>query len=318
MNHLELLMMLRRYRLLYLAVFVITFFVGGYFLIPKVLNYEGSTTFYLANESMVSPTVFSQKGQQDILQVSLVQERVYQLAYSTEMMTFLIKHFNLYKHYNIDTTETNYYAKTVRKITQKIAFIKLATDLSSIVVNDRNNEIAATMANTIVWKLDQLNKKYLIDKIQANLNFYNSYLSETVNISKVQNDKLFEYMNTLSQMREHPDGAKPLKKPLSEIEFSLYEAAAKIEDMTTQLILAKSLYTSALSAQKSNNLPSLVVIKKALPEVKSRKINLVIFAALAGILACTATVFVMYFFVSYRTELLIVFGSKLPDSSKTP
>ncbi len=287
-------------------------------MIPKVLNYEGASTFYLANESMVNPSVFSQKGQQDVLQVTLVQERVYQLAYSTEMMTFLIRYFNLYDHYKIDTTQTNYYAKTVRMITENVKFKKITPDLSSIIVNDRNNEIAATMANSIVWKLDLLNKKYLIDKIQGNLNFYNSYLIETATISKEQNAKLLEHMNVLSEMRHKPDGANQQKRPLSEIEFSLYEAASKIEEMTTQMMLAKSLYSSALSAQKSNNLPSLVVIKKALPEVKSKKIMLIFFAALGGILACTIVILLMYFYSSYRTELMIVFGNQLPESKKLP
>ncbi len=309
MSHLELLMMLRRYRLLFLAIFVVAFFVGGYFLLPRVLKYKGSATFYLANESMVSPTLFSQGGQRDMLQFTLVQERVYQLAYSTEMMLFLINSFNLYKHYNVDTTQINYFAKTIMKISQSISFNKIGSDLSTIIVYDRNNEIAATMANAIVWKLDQLNKKYLIDKLEANLNFYNSYVNEAALVSKQQNDKLFDYMEEMKEMRQRPDG---VKKPLSEIEFSLYTAAAKIEDMTTQLVMAKSLYSSALSAQKSKNLPSLVVIKRALPETSSNKIYLVLFSMLAATLTCVVMILLMYFYFSYRTEILIVFGRNLP------
>lgn len=309
MSQLELLMMLRRYRLLYLAIFIVAFFVGGYYLLPRVLKYEGSTTFYLANESMVSPTLFSQGGQRDMLQFTLVQERVYQLAYSTEMMLYLINSFNLYKYYNIDTTQINYYAKTVKRISQNISFNKVSSDLSNIVVYDRNNEIAATMANAIVWKLDQLNKKYLIDKLEANLNFYNSYVDEASRVSKQQNEKLFDYMNVLKGMRQKSEAAG---KPLSEIEFSLYTAAAKIEDMTTQLVMAKSLYSSALAAQKSKNLPSLVVIRRALPETSSNKIYLVLFSGLAGLLVCVVMILLMYFYFTYKTEIFIVFGKNMP------
>ncbi len=313
MTELEVLLMIRRYRILFLLIFVGTFIIGGYAMIPKVLRYEGSTTFYLANESMVNPKAFTREGQEDVIQVTLVQERVYQLAYSTEMMNFLIRQFDLYKHYKIDTTSADYYAKTVRRITENITFNKITPDLSSIVVYDRNNEIAATMANAVVWKLDELNKKYLIDKIQANLNFYNSFLNEATTISKEQNEKLFLYMDAFGKMRhKEMNGGGQVKQPLSEIEFSLYEAASKIEEMTTQLILAKSLYTSALSSQKTKNLPSLVVIKKALPEVKSRKKYLILFAGLAGLLACVVAIVLMYIYMSYKTEFAIIFGWKDP------
>ncbi len=305
--------MIRRYRLLFLLIFIVTFFVGGYSLIPRVLRYEGSTTFYLANESMVNPKAFTRLNQEDVIQVTLVQERVYQLAYSTEMMKFLISQFNLYKHYKIDTTSANHYAVTVRSITENITFNKITPDLSSIVVYDRNNEIAATMSNAIVWKLDELNKKYLIDKIQANLNFYNSFINEASGISKEQNEKLFLYINAFGKMRhKENNGGDEIKQPLSEIEFSLYVAASKIEEMTTQLILAKSLYTSALSSQKTNNLPSLVVIKKALPEVKSRKKYLILFAGLAGLLATIVAIVSMYIYMSYKKEFAIIFGWKDP------
>ncbi len=278
-------------------------------MLPRVLKYKGSATFYLANESMVSPTLLSQSGQRDMLQFTLVHERVYQLAYSTEMMLFLINSFNLYKHYNVDTTQINYYAKTIVKISQNISFNKIGSDLSNIIVYDRNNEIAATMANAIVWKLDQLNKKYLIDKLETNLNFYNSYIEEASLVSKQQNDKLFDYMKEFKEIRQRPDLEK---KQLSEVEVSIYTAAAKIEDITTQIVMAKSLYSNALSAQKSKNLPSLVIIKSALPETSSNKIYLLLFSLLAAILACVVMILLMYFYFSYRTEIFIVFGRNLP------
>lgn len=280
-------------------------------MIPQVLRYEGSSAFYLANESMVNPAAFTQAGQ-DVLQVTVVQERVYQLAYSTEMMNFLIKQFDLYKHYNIDTTKLDYYARTVRIITNNIKFNKIATDLSSIVVYDRNNEIAATMANAIVWKLDELNKKYLITKIQANLSFYDSFINEASSISKSQNEKLLLYIDAFKKMRIKENNTGLVKEPLTQIEFSLYQAASKIEEMTTRLILAKSLYSSALSSQKTNNLPSLVVIKKALPEVNSRKKYLVLFAGLAGLLACVVSIVLMYIYMAYKTQFAIIFGWKDP------
>ena len=312
MNQLEVLMMIRRYRFLYVAVFIISFIAGVKYLLPRVLNYDGESTFYLANESLVNPAMFSNKNQQDFLQVSVVQERVYQLAYSSEMMNYLIQKFNLYHHYGIDTTGINFYAKTVKRITKAIRLKKISPDVSSIIVTDRNNEVAANMANAIVSKLDLMNKKYLIDKIQANLNFYDSFVKEAANISKEQNQKLFEYMEVLNKNRQK--GGSQVIKPLSEIEFSLYGAATQIEQMTTQLILARNLYINALSAQKAKNLPSLVVIKRALPDISSKKTDLAIFSGLLAILGTTLAILATYVLISNSNELMIVFGRNLPET----
>jgi len=306
MSHLELLIMLRRNRLKYLLFFVVVFIVSGYFLIPIVLRYEGTSTFYLANETMINPGVFSNNNPQDGLQISLAQERLYHLAYSTEMMLFLINNFKLYDHYNIDTTQINYYAKTARRITENIKFHKITEDLSKVVVNDRNNEIAATIANAVVWKLDQLNRKYLIDKMQVNLNYFSSYIQEVTVISKEQNQKLFEFMEALKRKPGAGEGRNG--EALSEVEFSIYQAAAKIQDLTSQLIMAKSLYNNALTSQKSSNLPEIVILKIALPEVTSRKYHLIGYAALCALLACTILILVMYFYFSYQKEFSILFG----------
>lgn len=292
-------------------VFVFTTIVGGYFMIPDVLYYKGETTFYMANESFVDPSLFNQKGQLDPLQVSLVQERAYQMAYSTDMMTHLIKQFHLYDHYKIDTTTEYHFEEAVVKLTKNLRFNKITTDLSSIIVFDRNNELAAAMANAMVWKLDDLNKKYLNDKIQSNLNFYQAYLDETIKLSKAQNENLSRYMDILYQNRS-ARGANTL----SEVEFSLYEAVSGIQNTTSQLITARNLYQNALSMRKAQNLPSLVIVKKAIPDLDSKKPYLLLFATLGGVVGIIVVILLMYFYFSNRTELQIVFGAQLPEKGK--
>ena len=283
-------------------------------MVPAVLKYSADTSFYLANESLVNPSVFGQKSQPDLLQVSLVQERVFQLAYSSEMMNYLIANFRLYKHYGIDTTKVDHYAVTVRRLSQNIKFTKVSADLSSVSVTDRNNEVAASMANAIVWKLDQMNKKYLSDKIQANLNFYESFVRESRILSREQNDKFTQSLELLGRYKQVVKNDDVSAKSISEIEYSIYEAIAKIRDLTTELMVARNLYNTALTSQRSKNLPSLVIIKRALPEVKSKKIQLVLLASLAGILACVITFLMMYVYNANRKAFGILFGRKLPEA----
>jgi len=313
MTHHELLLMLRRYRLVFLFIFIVTSAASGYIFIPWVLKYEGESTFYLANESMVNPALFAQKGSQDLLQVNLVQERVYQLAYSTQMMTYMIKRFNLYDHYHIDSTKAYHFERAIRMLTKNIRFNKVTSDLSSIVVTDRNNEMASAMANAIVWKLDLLNKQYLSDKIQANLNFYDSFLKESLRITNEQNLLMREYMTTLGTERKKSPESSVL--PLPEVEFSLYQAAARIGDITSQLVMARNFYSQAMNTRNSKNLPSLVIIKRAMPDLISKKPDLVLFALLAGLVGTVSSILVAYFYFSYKTEMKILFGRKMPEQN---
>ncbi len=315
MEHFDFLLMLRKFRWFYAIVFIAGTIGGGVLILDKVLKYSGESTFYLANESLVNPTVFGQPGTEDILQVSLVQERVYQLAYSTEMMTFLINQFDLYKHYDIDTTQMYYFEEAVKELNDNISFNKLTTDLSSIVVYDRNNEIAAAMANGLVWKLDQLNKKYLINKLQANLNFYDAFVNQSERTSREQNKKLQEYMEVLGEQRIKKKVDNSPYQPLSEVEFSLYEAVGRIKDVTTQLLKSRSLYNNALTSLQSKNLPSLVIIKKALPDMKSKKRYLALFSTMFGLIVLAAVIILMYSYYSYKEDFNIVFG-KLPIVKK--
>lgn len=82
---------------------------------------------------------------------------------------------------------------------------------------------------------------------------------------------------------------------LSKFEFSIYQAASKIQDMITQMIMAKRLYNNALTSQKSSNRPEIVILKKALPEVTSKKYHQIGYAVLRALLACTVLILVMYF-----------------------
>ena len=318
MSGLEVLLMLRRYRFLYLSLFIVFLFTSGWLMIPAVLKYHASSTFYLANEGMVNPELWSKKEDQNLLQVSLVQERTYQLAYSDEMMNYLIKKFNLYNHYNIDTTHKGFYIRTVRKLSGNIGFRKIPPDLSIITVYDRNNEVAASIANAIVSKLDQMNKKYLADKLQANINFYESFVKESSTIGREQNDKFMKSLNALGRFRSSMKNDVELDNSLSQIEVSVYTAVAKIQDVTSDLILAKNLYNNVISAQRAKNLPSLVVIKSAYPEVKSKKIMLAGFSILAATLGCILVFAGMYIYHSAKYELTILFGSKLPENTKAP
>jgi len=306
MSTIEFLRYIRKYLIHCLIVFIIGGVLSGFILIPHVLIYKGETTFYMASESFVDPNTIGLRspGQPDPLGVSVAQQRNYQLSFSTEMKEMLIKQFNLYQHYKIDTTEKYHYERVIAKLGETITFKNFSNDVSGIMVYDRNNEVAAAMANAIVWKLDELNKKYLNDKLQSNLVFYESYLSESSKISQKQARNLDRYLNKLSEMKGKydTDGSR-----ISDLEFSVFKAINSIENATDQLMKAKNLYQSALSMRQNQNSPSIVIIKKATPQLKSKKILLVFYSSLAGLVTLILFLFGLYTTATYKAELKALF-----------
>lgn len=306
MENSEFLHLIRKHRKYLLVVFLTAAVVGGYLLRNKVLKYEGTVIFYLANESMVNPSIFGNPGQVDLLQINLAQERIVQLAYSNDMMNHLIQQFDLYEHYGMDTTFKFFHQLTVKRLTRRIQIKKLSGDISSITVIDRNNEIAAAMANSIVLKLDQLNKTYLVNKLQSNLSFYDAFLKDSERTAALQNKHLQDYIRVLSELRV----SSKSNASLPNVEFSIYEAASEIKEITTQLLKAKNLYTNTLNSVQSKNLPSLVIIRSAMPDFKSKQYFLIGYCFLAGVFCVTIYLLTLYFMHSYRSDLKILFSGK--------
>lgn len=308
MDTYQLLLLIRKFRWLYLITFSLTSIIGGYLMIPKVLTYTGESTFYMANESMIDPNLFSRQAIQDPLQVSVSQERIIQLAYSASMMDHLIHKFKLYEHYNIDTNDIYHYEMAINKLSDNMKIDKISTDISRIEVTDRNNEIAAAIANAIVYKLDELNKKYLIDKLQSNLSFYEAYINESSKISYDQNKTLDSYMQLFMD-----NNKKNKERDLPELEFSIYNAIINIREVTGKIIMAKNLYMNALNLTQSKNLPTIVIIKRAIPDFKSKRPVLLLISVLAGFLCCLAVLVISYIISSYKKEIQILLGSTIPE-----
>jgi uncharacterized protein involved in exopolysaccharide biosynthesis len=309
MNYRDFLLRIRKYRWSFLLLFIASFIAGGYFLAGTVLKYKSDCTFYVAAENISNPSLlWTSEEDNASLRVNAGQERIYQLAYSSEMTSFLIEKFKLYKHYNIDTTRLYYHERTVRKLSDRIVFTKLSPDLAVVSVTDRNNEIAAGMANALVKKLDHLNKNYLLNKMQSNLVFYETFLAESEKISIEQNENLQETIKKFSEtLNKYKSGKDYI--PISDVEFSIYQAANRIQEVTRQLLKAKSLYNNSIKSMQRANLPSVVIIKRAMPDMDSKVPLLGIYSLLFAILTLGLAILMIYLFMYYSSDFKIIFGN---------
>jgi hypothetical protein len=301
MNNTEFLYLIRKVRLLLLIIFVVTFGLSAYLYTPYVLQYTAESSFYIPTENVLNPPG-KQSSKFDYYDQNSAQQLINHLAFSTDMMNFLINKFHLYRHYKIDTTETYHYERVVRKLTKRISVRSIKRDIAVVAVRDRNNELPSSMANAMVWKLDNMVKQYYIKKLQFNLGYYQSFLSDAEDVNRKQNDML---MSVVKELRE---GGNKNGSGFREAEYSLYETAQNIQENTDELLQLKGFYKRAVKMMETNNMPSIVVIRRALPELKSKKPLLIFYSFLTGIASVSLTLLIAYFFTVYKSELAIIGG----------
>lgn len=122
--------------------------------------YKASTTFYPANPGLKSPVylfgdaseVLSPFGSEDDL------DRLLAYAESKDLTDHIIKKFDLYKVYKIDSTNTKAPYKIQRKLFKLYNAVKNANGAIEISVEDKSKERARDMANSILVKIDELDR----------------------------------------------------------------------------------------------------------------------------------------------------------------
>lgn len=134
------------------AVAVITAAVS--LLLPNY--YEASTTFYAASPSLQSPSVIFGESNKELEFYGEGEDmdRLIQAAESNELFHFMVKKFDLYKHYDIDSTNSKAPFKLRTAFYSHFNIIKNERDAIVLSIEDKDKALSALMANTA---RDQIN-----------------------------------------------------------------------------------------------------------------------------------------------------------------
>ena len=132
--------------------------------------YKSTTTFYPLSSDVFKPEqMFGQStkdmdyygGEEDV-------DRLLTIAQSGELYDFLIKKYDLYQHYKIDTTNEQAPFKVREALEGLYEVKKTKHNAIEISVEDKDRRLAADMANAARNKVDDIAQR-LIREIQANL-----------------------------------------------------------------------------------------------------------------------------------------------------
>jgi tyrosine-protein kinase Etk/Wzc len=160
--------------------------------------YRATTVFYVASPDLFKPEQMFGNSTKDMdyYGTDADLDRVLTIAESNELYDFLIKKFDLYKHYGIDSTQQKAPFK-VRERLQKLYEVKKTKfDAVELSVEDTDREFAAQMANTAREKIDEITQRLIRN---SQLSLIKAYESSFIEKEKT----LVGIDDTLMRMRQN-------------------------------------------------------------------------------------------------------------------
>jgi tyrosine-protein kinase Etk/Wzc len=160
--------------------------------------YRATTVFYVASPDLFKPEQMfgTSNKDMDYYGTDADLDRVLTIAESNELYDYLIKAFNLYKHYDIDSTKQKAPFK-VREHLQKLYEVKKTKfDAVELSVEDTDKEFAAQMANSAREKIDEITQRLIRN---SQLSLIKAYESSFLEKEKT----LLSINGTLTQLRQN-------------------------------------------------------------------------------------------------------------------
>jgi tyrosine-protein kinase Etk/Wzc len=160
--------------------------------------YRATTVFYVASPDLFKPEQMfgTSNKDMDYYGTDADLDRVLTIAGSNELYDYLIKAFNLYKHYDIDSTKQKAPFK-VREHLQKLYEVKKTKfDAVELSVEDTDKEFAAQMANSAREKIDEITQRLIRN---SQLSLIKAYESSFIEKEKT----LLSINGTLTQLRQN-------------------------------------------------------------------------------------------------------------------
>lgn len=231
------------------------------------------STLYPTNQSLTDRSAIfgADATQVEYFGTKADVNRVLTIANSNPVIDFVIDSFNLAEHYNVDKSKK--YWKTIvrKKFEKKYEAIKTDKDAVQISLYDTDPKLASVIVNTIVAKVDQLNK------IHVNTSKSKIYEALLLQISKVQ-QSVNTYIDTLAGLGQQykikvntgADGTV-IVDGLDYKAVQFYKTILAKQTNTTRELNNLNNIRGQMEVSLKNNETSLYVLEEAVPADRREK-----------------------------------------------
>ena len=160
--------------------------------------YKATTIFYVASPDLFKPEQMfgTSNKDMDYYGTDGDVDRVLTIAQSNELYDFLIKTFDLYKHYDISTTNAKAPFKVREHLMELYEVKKTKFDAIELSVEDTDKAFASQMANAARDKIDEITQRLIRN---SQLSLIKAYESNFIEKEKT----LFSIDDTLMRLRQN-------------------------------------------------------------------------------------------------------------------
>lgn len=159
--------------------------------------YKSTTVFYPASSDLAKPLMIgNEQINRNYYGDGKDIDRLLSIAHSTQMANYLIKEFNLYEHYDIDSTNKRGPAQMMNKLFDLYNPIKSKYDAIELSVEDVDRELTAQMARAAREKISALSQKVIKESQGRLLANYSENISSLEKDLVITSDSLNKLMAT--------------------------------------------------------------------------------------------------------------------------
>lgn len=154
--------------------------------------YEASTTFYAASPSLQSPSVIFGESTKELQFYGTGEDmdRLVQASESNELFNYLTEEFDLYNHYDIDTSSIKAKSKLRLRFSKHFNVIKNERDAIILSVEDKDREFSAKMANAARDKINDIANGLIRESQSEIIKSYELQISDKIETLTIISDSL--------------------------------------------------------------------------------------------------------------------------------
>jgi hypothetical protein len=283
---------------------LVLLFIASYMVQSKFINQFTSYTNLIVNE--VDITQFKLPSEQNI-QVfnssASIVNRVVLFAYSSEMIDHLIKKFHLYEYYQVNPKEKFAYSKIVERLSNNIIIRKTDFNMIKLSVSDMDRYEAASMANEMAWKLNEINSNFIKQQVRKKMVLYQSLYYDLKNETEKQKDTL---RSVVEGMKEILFSLERNKMNVEELKNAITNLSNGLNDKTAEMIKMKQLYLVVLQSLNKENLETITIVNHALPDYHQNTVQKIFYSFMVTLIAACLMIVLLYMFIKHNKYIKLI------------
>lgn len=154
--------------------------------------YKSTTTFYAASTDLSNPDKLFGNGQADSEYYGNAEDidRILTIAQGGEVLNYLVDKFNLYEHYDIDSTSVKAKYAIALHFNDLYNVEKTKFDAIELSIEDENPIIASEIANAARMKIEEISTRLIKDSQKQQLETFENSIADSENMLIALSDSL--------------------------------------------------------------------------------------------------------------------------------